>query len=226
MGNGIASRLKALTVAVVTVAGAALAGSAGAVTISEGVRLDKGIALDLSRVGACANSGAFGTNVGNFSGAGAPGSGGASCGDRTALQVKDEATPFPYGRFNPSGGKWIDSNDLAFVSWEMNTPKPLKAFSFALVDAHDQANSHFTFTVDDAVFSIDEREADGTLHWITVLFDRPTTNATIQISTRLNDGYGISDVRVAPVPLPPALALMAVGIAGFGALRLRRSRAA
>lgn len=219
-------QLRGLALAVVAAAGV-VAAPAGAVTITEGSQLNKGIALDLSRVGTCSNSGgSFGTNVGSFTGSGAPGSGGASCGDKTTLQVKDESTPFPYGRFNPSGGKWIDSNDLAEVSWQMNTRVPLKAFSFALVDAHDQANSHFTFSVDDAVFNIAEREENGTLHWITVLFDRPTTTASISISTRLNDGYGISDVKVAPVPVPPALALLGSGVALLGAMRLRRSRAA
>ena len=219
MAYGIMRHLLALAIAATA---AAVAPPALAVTIVDGEQLTNGIGLDLSGIGTCANVGEFGTNVGRFSGSGRPGSGGASCGDRRAVQVKNAQTPFPFGRFNPKGGPWIDSNDLASVSWQMNTGIPLTGFSFALVDAHDQPNSHFTFKVDNAVWTIPTRQANGTLHWITVLFDNPVNTASISIETRLNDGYGISDVKVAPVPLPAGLALMASGLLVFGALRLRR----
>lgn len=208
------------------VAAAVAATPARAVTINDGMQLPSGISLDLASATTCGNSGNYTTNVGSFAGSGQPGSGGSSCGDKTTVQVKDASTPFPFGRYAPAGGKWVDSNDLANVSWQLNVGVGLTGVSFALVDAHDQPNSHFSISVNGASWSIPTREANGNLHWIAILFDTPVTTATINFSTRLNDGYGISDVKVAPVPLPAGLALMASSLLLLGALRLRRRPAA
>ena len=118
MANGLRSRLRALSIAAAAIAVTA-AMPAAAVTISEGVQLTKGISLDLSGVTTCGNNGAFTTNLGVHTGSAIRRSGKSSCGDRTTVQVKDETTPFPYGRFNPHGGKWIDSNDLSRVTWNV-----------------------------------------------------------------------------------------------------------
>lgn len=219
---GFWARVRALTLAVA--AGAAGFGfaPAQAVTIVDGLQLPRRVSLDLSAAPRCGNVGPYGTNVGRFQGAGAPGSGGASCGDRTTVQVKDDATPFPFGRFNPEGGAWVDFNDLAELSWDLDLPVALTGISFTLVDAHDQPNSHFDLTVDGETWSIANREANGTVHLIAILFDTPVLTTSISISTRLDDGYGISNIRVAPVPLPPALALMAPGLLLLGALRRRK----
>jgi hypothetical protein len=203
-----------------------LGAAAQAATITPGSLLDNGIALDLSTASPCGANGGLSTNVGSFSGYGDNGSGKAACGDKSTTQVKDGATPFPYGRYDPNGGAWIDSNDLSHVAWNVDIGKKLKGVSFALTDAHDQKNSWFRLKVDGATWSIKDREANGTLHLITILFDQPVDTARIRFSTRLNDGWGISQVTAAPVPVPPAMLLAASGIGVMALVRRRRKKAA
>jgi hypothetical protein len=195
------------------------------------------VSMDLGGFGLCDNSGALATNAGTFRRVSTtPGSGGSVCGDGGfSVQVKDETSPNHYGRHNPPDwvGRWVDSNDIERVEWEIDTAalglKPLMGIEFALVDAYDQrpwgglGPSFFDLSVKGATWSIDSREANAMVHWITVLFEQPVSSAVISFNTRLNDGWGVANAQIAPIPAPPA-AILAIG--GFALLiSLRRRRA-
>jgi len=197
---------------------AGLAG-AEAATITSGSLLGRGITLELGGITPCGAVGSLSTNVGVFSGTGPPGSGTASCGDRTTPQVKTPTTPHPDGRYDPDTGPWVDSNDLERVIWDLDIDGPVKGLSFALTDAHDQPDSRFEIRVGDTSWEIPEREPNGTLHLITVLFDEPTDAGKIRFLTEHNDGWGISEATVQPVPLPPGLLLALSGIGLIAAVR-------
>lgn len=194
------------------------------------------VSMDLSGFGLCDNSGALATNAGTFRRVSStPGSGESVCGDNGySVQVKDQTLPNLFGRHNPPEriGRWIDSNDIERVDWEIDTEalrlKPLMGLEFALVDAFDQRDwgglgpSFFDLSVNGASWSIDSLEPNATVHWITILFDQPVSNAVISFNTRLNDGWGVANATIAPIPAPPA-AFLAIG--GFGLLiALRRRR--
>jgi hypothetical protein len=202
----------------------ALGASAQAATITSGAQSSYGFGLDLSGATPCGNSGALSTNVGSFTGAGKAGSGGAVCGDRTTEQVKTEASKRLFGRYSPTGESWIDSNDLKHVTWDVDIKRPFSAVSFALVDAHDQADSHFSIEADGATWTLPERQSNGNLQWISILFDAPVDSAEIVFRTRHNDGYGVSDISVAPVPVPAAGLLALTGLMVLGAVRIGRRR--
>jgi hypothetical protein len=202
--------------------GLGAAAPAAAATFIEETRPAGGLAIDLRGFAPCGAGGALETNLGRFSGSGPAGSGGAACGDTRHVQVKSPRTPDAYGRFDPDGGRWIDSNDLERVVWEVDVGRPVRWVAFALTDAHDQPDSHFSITAQGTTWSIAEREPNATLHLIRILFDAPVETAEVVFETRHNDGFGIVAATAAPVPLPPALLLAASGVAALGVLRRRR----
>jgi hypothetical protein len=192
-----------------------LAAPAGAVTITEGD--GPGAASPLA------------PDPDAFAGFGPCGSGRSLINDGCSVAVKDGESPRPYGRFDPFGGPWIDSQDRPRIVWTVERDAPFTTIRFALTDAFDQprddrfgGESHFSLSAGDAIWRIASREANGTLHWLEVVFDEPTTRAKLTFRTRLNDGWGVRAAGVAPVPLP-ASALMLLGGAGLLAA-LRRSR--
>lgn len=207
----------------------AWASTSMAATITEGSLLPAGRALDLVNATACAATGSLSSNVGSFHSSGDAGSGGASCGDKTTAQVKKPATPHPYGRFDPDGIGWVDSNDLTRMVWKVDIGQKIRGVSFRLTDAHDQENSHFKIRVagTTATWKIAEREENGTSHLIKILFDEPIDEAKIKFVTRHNDGYGLTQVSVAPVPVPAGLVLAGTGVAALVAVgrRKRKSKA-
>lgn len=206
--------------------GAAAPVAAGAVTITDGIPAMPGLRIDLGGSTPCGATGALETNLGRFSGSGVAGSGEASCGDTRRVQVKTPTTPDAFGRFDPNGGGWVDSNDLERVLWDVETGRPMRSVTFALTDAHDQPDSYFEMQVGDALWSIPSQEANGTLHLIRVLFDGPTDLQRIAFTTQHNDGFGIVGAVVQPVPLPPAALLAGSGMLAMAAVRRRRRRAA
>jgi len=171
-------------------------------------------------------------NPGDFSETGTCGYGESVINDGCSVALKsDPDAPDAFGRFDPWGGQWIDSQDLAEVTWTLSPGRTFNRLIFALTDAYDQpynedlGESFFTLSVDGADWSIDQQEANGTLHWITVLFGEDRTEAEIHFSTRLNDGWGIRAAMVAPVPLPATGLLMVAGLGGLATVRRRRCAA-
>lgn len=197
-----------------TLAAALLAGTANAATITEVPGPAVGLPVEL--------------DPGDFTGRGPCGSGQSVINDGCSVVIKDETSPRPYGRFDPLGVEWIDSQDRRRIAWTPALPEPITSLTFALTDAFDQPHdarygggSFFRLRVDDALWEIPAREANGTLHWLTVAFDRPTIDPSLRFITRLNDGWGVSSATATPVPIPAALPLL---IGGLGLLAWRARR--
>jgi hypothetical protein len=130
--------------------------------------------------------------------------------------------PRHFGRFNPLGGSWIDSGDVDRTVWTVKHDKRFTSLNFAVIDAFDQkrddrygGKSYFRLKVAGATWEIAKREKNGTMHWITILFDDPVKKARIKLITRLNDGWGVAAPTVEPIPLP---ATAWRRLAGAGAL--------
>ena len=190
-----------------------LASPAAAATITEVAGPGRGLPLD--------------PDASAFVGSGACGSGRSVINDGCSVAVKDADSPTPSGRFDPFGGAWIDSQDRAEIVWTISRAEPFQSVRFALTDAFDQGPSDalgvsfFSITVDGAAWTIPAQEPDGTLHWLDVLLDAPTTEAQLAFHTRLNDGWGVRQASVAPIPLPAA-GLLLGGLGLLGGLRRRR----
>lgn len=140
----------------------------------------------------------YALNLDDFApGPGRCGSGASVTGDGCAPVIKsDPAASHAYGRLNPDGGSWIDSQDLEVLTWSIGRQTPMNSFSFALVDANDQKSSFFNIALMDgdnleASWEIPEREGNSTLHWITVTLGKAMAGFDLVFSTRVNDGYGV-----------------------------------
>jgi len=171
-------------------------------------------------------------NVADFTDRGRCGFGSSVVNDGCSVIAKsDPEAPHAYGRFDPLAppSEWIDSQDLSDVTWTITHDVAFTSLSFALTDAFDQrpaprlglGESFFQLLADGASWSIDSREANGTLHWLTVGFDQPTTTAELRFLTRLNDGWGVSSASVSEVPLPAAGWLLLMALGGVAAARRR-----
>jgi hypothetical protein len=217
----VVSRMRRFGVVLVTLLAAGGAGftTADAATITSGA-LGHGTKLDLSSVSRCGTSGGLSTNLGTFSGSGRPGSGGSVCGDRSSVQVKDGSIPNLFGRHTVADDvAWIDSNDLEHVTWDVDIGKAFRELSFAVIDVNDQKKSFFDIIVDGHSWSLTDRQSDGSVHLIKIVFGGAVDRARIEFRTSHNDGYGLTAMKVAPVPLAPALipALTALALlAGVG----------
>lgn len=174
----------------------------------------------------------------DFVGSGPCGYGNSVVGDGCSVVLKtDRNAPDAYGRFDPNGLTWIDSQDLRSVSWTLSHAKAFSSLTIALTDAFDQGCSRvlgcssFSLASAGATWSIDTRRENGEIDWLTIAFDAPVTTATVEFSTRLNDGWGIVAAVVddspveppAPVPLPASGLLLAFGLLGLAsAFSMRR----
>lgn len=177
------------------------------------------------------------TKVGSFTTLGGTGSGHAMINGGTGLEVRGDNDMY-WGRYNtdklPLGGQWLDSNDTLGMKWDVDGGgDKFNVLSFFLVDAAD-VGAKFSVDVGGTLYSNilgeDGRQKNGNIQLVTILLDQAVENLTVKLfNDRLNDGFGIDGVavaHVAPVPLPPAAALLVTGLLGLGVLRRRRSAAA
>lgn len=174
------------------------------------------------------------TSVGSFSAKGISGSGHSSVNGGNKLQVRHDNS-MKWGRYNsntPSrtavGQNWLDSNDNQKMAWKAKGSGQFNTVGFYLTDIAD-AGGKFSIKVGDKVFSdlaSSKKLRNGTVHFVLISLDEMVDSIDIVLQhDKANDGFGIDTAmvaNVAPVPLPPAALLLLTGIAGLGALRLRR----
>lgn len=178
------------------------------------------------------------TQVGSFSTLGGKGSGHSVINGGSGLEVRDDNS-MNWGRYdadktasNAVGGKWLDSNDTLGMKWKISGVGKFNAVSFYVIDAAD-AGAKFSIKVGETLFSQilggSGKTANGNIQLVTILLPQAVTNLTVQLmNSKLNDGFGIDGAtvaNVAPIPVPPAAALLVTGIVAMGALRRRRRAA-
>lgn len=175
------------------------------------------------------------TAVGDFSAFGRAGSGRSVVGDGAKLQVRHD-NAMRWGRYNtdatPPGleGNWLDSNDNLGMDWRIAGLGKFNVLAFFLIDAAD-VGGRFSIKVGDTLFSdiaAGKRLANGNIHFVRLLFDAPVNALTVRLMhDRTNDGFGIDGVtvgRIAPVPLPPAAALMLPALVLLAGAARRKGR--
>lgn len=174
--------------------------------------------------------------VDDFERLGNCGGGGSVVGDGCSAIVKtDPAAPDAFGRFDPLGNYWIDSQDINELKWTVRSPDAFTSMAFALTDAHDQLNSFFVMSFLDGatwtpVWDIATRKDNANLYWLSVDLGEAVNEAVFRFSTKVVpgfDGYGISSLTVstpAPIPVPPAALLLGTGALAMAGLRRKKSR--
>lgn len=151
------------------------------------------------------------------------GSGESVVNDGCSVVLKDNPdAPHAYGRFDPFGGSWIDSQDIGTLRWDVKADVAFTSFSFAMTDMVDQPNTWMSVTTDKGgLWETTTRLTNGALHWFTILLDAPSDSLAITIDTRHNDGYGLSAASTLPIPLPAGAWLMLAGVAALIAAQRR-----
>ena len=141
------------------------------------------------------------------------GSGSSVVGDGcSVVQKNDPAAPHAYGRFDPLGGSWIDSQDIAELRMTIVNDVKFTSASFAMTDMVDQPDTHMVVTTSEGgQWEAPGRIGNGGLYWFTFDLVEAVNSLEVFISTRHNDGYGISSLSVAPVPIPAGLWLLLAG---------------
>ena len=176
------------------------------------------------------------TRVGSFDPFGDTGSGLSVVGDGGKLQVRNDPT-MPWGRYGtsetlPLGGNWLDSNDNLGIRWDIAGIGSFDSLAFFVLDAAD-VGGKFSIKVGDTLFAdiagATGKLKNGNIQFVRVLLSEAVESLTVELMhDRTNDGFGIDGAAVAlsPVPLPPAVLLLATGLAGLAGLRRRARRAA
>lgn len=177
------------------------------------------------------------TKVGSFTPFGKTGTGNAVVGSGSKLQVRKDNS-MRWGRYNLDGsggqkhGNWLDSNDNRGIKWQVKGVGEFDRVGFFLSDIAD-VGGKFSIKVGDTVYrdlANGAKLKNGNIHFVRILLDEAVDKLTIKFSHNISDdGFGIDGVVVgnaAPVPVPPAVALLLTGVLGLFGLRRRAARAA
>lgn len=175
------------------------------------------------------------TKVGSFTSLGGLGSGASKINDGAGLEVRGD-NDMNWGRFNADkldndliGGKWLDSNDTLGMKWDISGLGKFNTLAFFLIDAAD-VGGKFSIKVGQSLFSQvlggDGLTKNGNIQLVTILLPEAVSHLTVELfHDRLNDGFGVDGAtiaNVAPVPVPPAAALLVSGLFALGVARRRR----
>jgi hypothetical protein len=177
------------------------------------------------------------TAVGSFTAFGRTGSGDAVVGSGSKLQVRND-NRMRWGRYNDDGvggpqpGNWLDSNDNRGIKWRIKDVGKFDTIGFFISDVAD-VGGKFSMKVGDTVYrdiADGAKLRNGNIHFVRILLSEAVDKLTIRFSHDIaNDGFGLDGMvvgRSAPVPLPPAAALLLTGLLGVYGLRRRGARRA
>jgi hypothetical protein len=180
------------------------------------------------------------TKVGSFTPFGETGSGHSVVGSGSQLQVRNDNL-MEWGRYNTSNdpapppgladGNWLDSNDNRGINWKIDGLGEFNALAFFVIDAAD-VGGKFSIQVGNTLFSDlaqGARLANGNIYFLRILLPETVDHLTVSFSHDIhNDGFGIDGamfgkISPAPIPLPPAAALILTGLAALAGLHRRRT---
>ncbi|NBC11313.1 MAG: VPLPA-CTERM sorting domain-containing protein [Planctomycetes bacterium] len=146
------------------------------------------------------------------------------------LVLDSGTTPFSGRRNTTSGGaNWLDSNDSKKVKWVLDLAFQTFDIGFILSDFSDvSATMRVRFrdgtNIDTNILpGSGGSNSNGSLAFVESSFTQAATSVTFLVDSN-NDGWGIDDVTVSAVPLPAGIALMGLGLAGFGGARVMQKR--
>jgi hypothetical protein len=201
--------------------------------------LDRSVVEDFEAFMSGEITGGLTTAVGVFDTLGGTGSGNTVSGTAgntgTGVFLRDRRTS---GRSNTTAGQksdtFLDSNDTYGLSW---TIAGLGMFDHVFFTLSDVADTGATFAIlADGVQlgpSLSKKN-NGAIDMVMLSFGTAVDKLTLQLrNSRLNDGFSIDDAGIgltrlaaqtpAPVPIPPAAALLVGGIAALALFRRRRA---
>jgi hypothetical protein len=183
------------------------------------------------------------TRVGSFTPFGTTGTGHSVVGDGSKLQVRSD-NRMAWGRYNTSNtpalppglatGNWLDSNDNLGIRWRIEDLGGFNTLAFFVIDAADVGGS-FSLKIGKQLFSDlngGRRLANGNIHLFHVLLPKTRIGLTVRLMhDRSDDGFGIDGALVAqvtppaPIPLPPAAALLVPALGLLAGVGRRKRRA-
>ena len=157
------------------------------------------------------------------------------------LQVRNDNQMF-WGRYNtendpplPPGladGNWLDSNDNRGIRWTIDGLGAFNALAFFVIDPAD-VGGKFSIKVGQTLFSDladGMRLKNGNVYFLRILLPEAVDRLNVRLSHDIHDdGFGVDGAilgQIAPVPLPPAAALLLPALALLAGLRRRARRRA
>lgn len=179
------------------------------------------------------------TAVGTINGLGGSGSGGSVVAPANEIKVR---SGFLFGRQSiaDEGGNFLDTNDtlgfsLTVDALALGLGSGFTALSLFLTDVADQG-ADMTISYGDGQNGLTSVTTilgaggrNGVIDFVGLTFSEAVSFVTIEFSNSIvNDGFGIDDIALlssatTPVPVPPALGLLASALVGLGLLRRRRT---